>query len=93
MRGNTLRNPRVTIAGRAIEFPCEIESGGYVEFRSMTDCKLFAQSGAFVRDVTPRGVPPTLARGVNEIGFSCQGKAGLSARANVTVISQGEPLR
>jgi hypothetical protein len=93
VRGNTLRNPRVTIAGRAIEFPCEIESGGYVEFRSMTDCKLFAQSGAFVRDVTPRGVPPTLARGVNEIGFSCQGKAGLSARANVTVISQGEPLR
>lgn len=90
---NRLHNPKVTINGRTIEFDCDIESGGYLEFGSMTECRLYAPDGTLVRDVTARGHSPGLKSGYNDVTFGCQGKPGLSARASVTVVSQGQPLR
>jgi hypothetical protein len=89
----TLINPSLTIGGRTITFPVEIGSGCYLEFRSMSDCKLYNREGELVREVQPQGEAPTLAPGENEVLLGAEvAPAGVNARAYVTVISQGEPL-
>jgi hypothetical protein len=88
-----LRNPAITIGGKTINFPVEIESGCYLEFRSASDCKLYGPDGALIREVEPLGDIPMLEPGDNEVTFTCDAPDGISARAHVTVISQGEPLR
>jgi len=88
----TLRNPSVQIAGKRVVFPAAVESGGYIEFRSMTDCALYDARGAIVQQVRPQGQPPALATGPNAIRFICEGPPGVAARARITVISHGPPL-
>jgi hypothetical protein len=88
-----LRNPAFTFGTRTITFPTEIESGCYVEFQSMSDCKLYSPEGKLISEVEPRGEVPILQEGDNRIHFNCDVPTGNSARANVTIISRGEPLR
>jgi len=71
----------------------EIESGCYLEFRSMSDCKLYGPKGELLREVAPEGDMPVLEAGDNRVEFTCDARGGVSARAYVTVISYGEPLR
>jgi hypothetical protein len=87
-----LRNPSVAIGGKTITFPCEMETGSYLEFRSMTDCKLYAPNGALLADIQPAGDVPTVAAGENGVSFACEGPESITARARVTVITQGEPI-
>lgn len=87
-----LVNPKITVGGRAITFPVEIESGCYLEFNSMTDCKLYGPQGALIRDVKPEGDAPVLERGDNAVSFDCTGLPGINPRARVTVISEDAPL-
>ncbi|HUT74304.1 MAG TPA: hypothetical protein VM221_05670 [Armatimonadota bacterium] len=90
-----LRNPAVTIGGKTVVFPCEIETGCYLEFRSMSDCRLYDPQGKLIAEVQPEGEAPELAAGDNQVAFTCDARADqtASARAYVTIISQGEPLR
>lgn len=87
---NTLRSPNITISGRTIEFPVDIESGCYLEYRSPSDCKVYGQKGELIAEVTPKGDVPTLQPGDNNITFDCDTPTGASARARVTVISRSE---
>lgn len=87
-----LIRPALTIGQKTIVFPVEMESGGYLEFNSAVDCKLYGPQGQLIREVKPEGDVPTLAAGENEVRFQCGTPPNVSARANVTVISQGEPL-
>ncbi len=87
-----LINPTVTIGGRTITFPVEISSGSYLELNGPTDCKLFGPKGEVLAEVKPQGPLPTLSAGANEVKFTAGSPDGLSARANVTIISQGKPL-
>jgi hypothetical protein len=87
-----LRNPTVTLGGKTITFPVEIESGQYLEFRSPSDCKLYGPTGEVLGDVTPQGDAPPLAPGDNQLKFTCEPPAGLNPRAHVSVISHGEVL-
>ena len=87
-----LVNPTVTIGGKTITFPVEIESGCYLEFNSMADCKLYNPQGALIREVKPEGDAPVLGAGENTVTFAATTAAGASPRARVTIISQGEPL-
>jgi len=88
-----LRNPSVTIGGKTIVFPTQVETGCYLEFRSMTDCKLYGRDGAVLAEVQPQGEAPGLAAGANEVMFNCDAvENGANPRAYVTVISHGEPL-
>jgi hypothetical protein len=87
-----LVNPTISLGNATITFPVEIESGSYLEFTSMTDCKLYGPKGELTREVTPQGQMPTLERGENEIRFRCEGPAGVNPRARVTVIGRGNPL-
>lgn len=88
----TVENPSVTIAGEKIVFPVKMESGMYLEFRSLNDCKLYGSKGEFLGDVNPQGAVPELKKGNNEILFSGEGSGTCNTRLQVTVISEGLPL-
>ena len=87
-----LRNPAIEIGGRRVVFPVALESGAYIEFESESDCRLYSERGELIGRIQPEGERPLLAAGNNEATFTCEGPDGYRARANVTVISQGEPL-
>jgi hypothetical protein len=87
-----LRNPSITIGGQTITFPVDIETGQFVEFHGLQDCKLYGLKGEHIRDVEPQGDIPALASGVNEIEFTCESEAGVNPRAFVSVIMEGEPF-
>ena len=89
----TLSNPAITINNRTLIFPGQIESGCYLEFRSLSDCKLYGPEMELLSEVKPQGEVPVLEEGENEVSLTCDAPAGVSPRANVTVISQGAPLR
>ncbi|MBM3500392.1 MAG: hypothetical protein FJX74_17175 [Armatimonadetes bacterium] len=87
-----LTNPTLTIGGKTIAFPCEMETGSYLEFRAMNDCKLYAPNGALLAEVQPTGDAPAVAAGENDVSFACGGPEGITPRARVTTITGGEPI-
>jgi hypothetical protein len=89
---NKLKNPSITIGGKTLVFPIEMESGSYIEFNSPADCKHYGKDGGFIGDVIPQGDVPTLEAGANELSFRCDTSGEANPRARVTVISHGEPL-
>ena len=89
----TIDNPSVKVLGEEITFPVRMESGMYLEFRSQTDCKLYGSKGEFLQDVQVKSKIPTLRKGNNPVSFACNGTEGVSSRVQVTVISEGNPLR
>lgn len=87
-----LRRPRVRIGDQTVVFPVEIETGAYLEFRSMRDCKLYAPDGELRADITPEGQHPLIRSGQNTVTFECDVPES-GARAHVTVITRGERIR
>lgn len=88
----TLRNPKLTIGGKTVVFPVEMETGSYLEYNGPTDCKLYGRVGKLISEVTPQGEAPTLEPGDNAVQFNCDGTPGVSSRARVTVSSRGEAI-
>jgi len=88
-----LIRPTVRVGDAELTFPVEIETGCYLEFNSLGDCQLFGPQGELLQTVVPIGAVPQLASGENTIEFRCDAPTGVRARAYVTVITQGEPLR
>ncbi|MBM4046232.1 MAG: hypothetical protein FJ279_14060, partial [Planctomycetes bacterium] len=87
------RNPAVTVGGKTIVFPVEMESGCYLEFRSAADCRLYGPKGELLADVKPQGDAPTVEPGENSVKFTCESQPGVNPRAYVSVITEGEVLR
>jgi len=87
-----IENPTVTIGDERIVFPVRIESGMYLEFRSIDDCKLYGPKGELLREVKPEGIVPKLKKGSNELYLNGEGQNKLNTRLQVTVISEGDPL-
>ncbi len=88
----TLKNPTISIGGSQIVFSVEMESGSYLEFHSLADCKLYGPNGELIREVVPVGNVPILQPGSNDVQFVCNSPEGVSARARVTVITHGKTL-
>ena len=88
-----LKNPAFTIGGRTVVFPVEMESGCYLEFYSVTDCKLYGPQGELISEVMPLGEVPIIEEGLNQLSFICEASPNINARARVTVITEGKPLR
>lgn len=88
-----LLKPAVTIGKTRIVFPVEIESGCYLEYNSHVDCKLYGPQGQLLRSVTPEGDAPQLAAGSNQVRFEGTAAGGASARAHVSVMTLGDPLK
>jgi hypothetical protein len=89
---SVLRRPSVTIGGKSILFPVELETGSYLEMNSATDCKIYGPNGEVKAEVKPEGEIPALEAGENQVRFTCEVSREFNARANVTVISEGPPL-
>jgi len=87
-----LKNPAVTVGGRKILFPVTLESGQYVEMESAEVCRLRDERGALIGAVRPEGEAPRLESGENPAAFTCEGPEGLSARASVTFVVEGDPI-
>ncbi len=88
----TLRNPVLTINGKTISFPAEIQSGSRLEFDGGDGCTLYGPKGETLAQVVPSGPAPSLLKGDNQIQFSCDPAPGPSPRVKVTIISYGDPL-
>lgn len=88
-----LRNPAVSVNGKMLTFPVEIESGQVLEFFSPAECRLYGPSGELIREVTPVGEIPVLKPGENEIRFTCESPEGVNPRAYVWTITEGELVR
>lgn len=89
----TIRNPVVTVNGESIMLPVEMESGMYIEFNSLSDCKLYNAKGELLKEITPEGVLGQLKNGANEIAFSCAAGGEANPRAQITLMTEGEELR
>lgn len=87
-----IRNPRVTVGGRTLLFPVEMESGSYLEFKPPSDCKVFGPDGSLLQEVTVTGEVPTLEAGASQIRFSCEGAQDVRPRVRITTMTTGAPL-
>ncbi len=88
----TVKNPTLTVNGKAIAFPVEMQSGSRLEFDGTGGCTLYGPKGETLAQVTAAGAVPLLRNGDNPIRFSCDPASGPSPRVKVTVISHGDPL-
>jgi len=88
----TVKNPVLTVNGKAISFPVEIQSGNRIEFDGGGVCTLYGPKGDTLAQVRPGGEAPLLLSGENRLEFSCDSAAGPAPRVKVTVISHGDPL-
>ena len=89
----TLRDLTIEANGNQLVFPVAVESGQYIEFHSKDDCRLYDERGKLLQRFQPRGEVPLLSPGSNSVTFSSVGAAELRSRAEVTVITVGQPLR
>lgn len=87
-----LAHPSVMLGGNRLVFPVELESGQYLEFQSMQDCKVYGRRGEVVRTLQPQGQVPVLRAGENEICFSTGSNRPVKVRATVTVISHSSEV-
>lgn len=89
----TISNPSITIGNNTITFPVTMKSGMYLEYFSNDNCKLYDSNGKVIQEVTVRGEVPILSAGTNEILLDCETSKDINPRIQVTVISEGLPLR
>ncbi len=88
----TIEYPSITIKGKKIIFPVVMKSGMYLEFNSMSDCKLYDPKGKLLSEVKPVGNLPILERGKNNISFTYERYKNAPPRTEITVISHGQFL-
>jgi hypothetical protein len=89
----TIENPTIQVGDKAITFPVKMESGMYLEFWSPTDCKLYGPKGELLKEISIEDVIPNLVTGDNEISLKCSPLEEVNARVQVTIISEGKPLK
>jgi hypothetical protein len=88
-----LANPSVAVGKTKMTFPVTLQSGQYLELESLDNCVLYDERGELVRRIQPRiDRLPMLAQGPNIVHFDCAAPQGLSARAEITLISLGQPF-
>ncbi|MDZ7617392.1 MAG: LamG-like jellyroll fold domain-containing protein [Patescibacteria group bacterium] len=88
-----LTNPALAIGGTKVVLPVTMQSGQYIELEGMDDCVLYDERGELITRFRPQVESlPALAEGPNAMQFDCTVPEGLSARAEVTVISLGQPF-
>ena len=92
LRETKIKNPRISINGKTITFPVDLDTGSYLEFNSTSDCKVYGPEGELLYEVEPVGEVPVLEEGDNAVSFDCDKQGDVIPRARVTTISQGEPI-
>ena len=80
------------MAGRTIEFPIELASGGWIEGNGPDDCAVYGAKGEPLGKVIPQGDWPVLSVGANALQFSCEPGNGPPPRGRIVTITNGEEL-
>jgi hypothetical protein len=88
----TIVDPEITIGGEKLIFKVKMESGMYLEFNSLEDCRLYGTKGEFIRDVKIEGKIPLIIAGENDIFFKCEGTKGISSRVQLTIITEDKQI-
>jgi len=83
-----IKNPTIAIGDMSITFPVELETGSYIEFRSLTDCTVYDAQGEVIKQLKPLGEVPILQAGKNDLAFASDTAESLRPRARITVISK-----
>jgi hypothetical protein len=92
LRAGLVKNPRISVGGRTIEFPVELTSGSWIECNGPDDCAAYGTRGEPLGKVNPRGDWPVLNTGAVAMQFSCEAGGAPTPRARVTVFSRGNEL-
>lgn len=92
LRAAAVTNPKITIAGKTIQFPVKLASGSWIECNDPEDCHAYGSKGEPLGRVTPTGAWPMLGAGANHLQFTCEPGAGVQPRAHVVTIAGGEEL-
>jgi hypothetical protein len=92
-RSGIVKNPKLTVEGKTIEFPAELASGSWIECNGPDDCAVYGPKGEPLGKVTPRGDWPLLRAGEGAMQFACEPNDATQPRARVTVFSLGEELK
>jgi len=92
MRPVAVKNPKITVDGKTVEFPVELASGSWIEGNGPDDCTVYGPKGEPLGKVSPRGDWPVLRSGVTPLKFSCEPSADPKPRARLTVFAHGETL-
>ena len=88
-----LANPQLQIGTTTVTFPVTMQSGQYIELEEINNCILYDERGELIRRFRPQAESlPSLAKGSNSLRFDCVAPQDASARAEVTVVSLGEPF-
>lgn len=87
-----LKNPAITIGGKRLVFPVELETGSYIEFNTPTDCVLYDATGERAAELKPQGDLPTVAPGANDVSFTCEPPPDARPRALITIITRGDAI-
>lgn len=92
MRSGSVKNPKLTVEGKTIEFPVELASGSWIECNGPEDCAVYGPKGESLGKVTPHGDWPVLRAGESALQFSCETSDGAQPRSRVTASAMGEGL-
>ncbi len=85
----TVKNPTVTVNGKAMVLPVEMQSGNFLEFDGSSDCILYGSNGEMTAKIKLDGAVPVLLAGENAIRLSCDVVDGPAPRMKLVVISHG----
>lgn len=92
LRAAAVTNPKLTVAGKSIEFPVRLTAGSWIEANGPADCEVYGSKGESLGKVTPTGDWPMLGAGKNDFQFSCEASEAAGPRARIVTIANGEEL-
>ncbi|MEN6544814.1 MAG: hypothetical protein ABFE07_02135 [Armatimonadia bacterium] len=87
-----VKSPTLEASGSKVVFPVSLQPEEYLEMDFYGRCRQFDRNGKALADVTPQGALE-LGSGNNKVLFSCTTEDDASARAEVTLMLRGEPLK
>jgi hypothetical protein len=88
-----LRDPELRVGHSIVTFPVTLESGQYLEMEEAGTCLHYDERGELLRRFQPQSDSlPVLPSGTNRLQFDCLAPVDASARAEVTVVTLGEPF-
>ncbi|MGD9495137.1 MAG: LamG-like jellyroll fold domain-containing protein [Armatimonadota bacterium] len=88
-----LRDARLSIGTQSLSLPVTLPSGSYLEVEPNGAWRLYDARCELLERGRLEGPAPELAEGLSPVAFSCTTATGRPGRAEVTLITEGQPLR
>ena len=90
---DTLSGVELTVGTSTLALPVEISSGSYLEVDPDGAWRLYDARCELLERGELATPPPVLAAGANTVSVACTDETGAPGRVEVTLVTQGEPLR